>query len=101
WNDRAHFFAVAAQAMRRILVDSARRVGAVRHGGDLQRVSLDDEAAMIGRGETLLALDEALDRLAELNERLRRVVECRYLDGLTDEEHDMVLGSKTRTVTRQ
>jgi len=100
WNDRAHFFAVAAQAMRRILVDSARRVGAVRHGGDLQRVSLDDEAAMVGRGETLLALDEALDRLAELNERLSRVVECRYFAGLTDEETAVALGVTSRTVQR-
>ena len=100
WNDRAHFFAVAAQAMRRILVDSARRVGAVRHGGGLQRISLDDEAAMIGRSETLLALDEALDRLAELNERLSRVVECRYFAGLTEEETAAALGVTSRTVQR-
>jgi RNA polymerase sigma factor (TIGR02999 family) len=100
WNDRAHFFAIAAQAMRRILVDSARRVGAVRHGGGLRQVSLDDETAMIGRTETLLALDDALDRLARLDERLSRVVECRYFAGLTDEETATALGVTARTVQR-
>lgn len=100
WNDRAHFFAVAAQAMRRILVDNARRVRAVRHGGGLQRISLDDHTAVIGRGEALLALDDALDRLAALNARLSRVVECRYFAGLTDEETAAALGVTSRTVQR-
>lgn len=100
WNDRAHFFAVAAQAMRRILVDNARRAKAVRHGGDFQRVSLDDQAAAMARGESLLALDDALDRLAGLNERLSRVVECRYFAGLTEDETAAALGVTTRTVQR-
>lgn len=100
WNDRAHFFAVAAQAMRRILVDNARRVKAVRHGGDFQRVSLDDQSAALARGESLLALDDALDRLAALNARLSRVVECRYFAGLTEKETADALGITARTVQR-
>ncbi|MFN2564383.1 MAG: ECF-type sigma factor, partial [Gemmatimonadaceae bacterium] len=82
-TDRAHFFAVAARAMRRILVDYARRHQALKRGGAPARVSLDDEAladaALVAdqRADTLLAVDDALTRLAELDERLCRVVECR------------------------
>lgn len=100
WRDRAHFFAVAAQAMRRILVASARRYRALRRGGGLRRVPLTEEAADAERGETLLALDEALQRLAALNGRLSQVVECRYFAGFTEEETAEALGVTTRTVER-
>ena len=106
WSDRAHFFAVAARVMRRILVDYARRHQAQKRGGAAQPVSLGDEA--IGnasrvadeRADMLLALDEALTRLAELDERLSRVVECRFFGGLTEEETAEALSVTARTVRR-
>jgi RNA polymerase sigma factor (TIGR02999 family) len=100
WRDRAHFFRVASCAMRRILVDYARRHRALRRGGGLQRISLDTELPMTERGETLVALDEALERLARLNERLSQVVECRYFGGLTETETAEALGVTARTVER-
>jgi RNA polymerase sigma factor (TIGR02999 family) len=100
WQDRAHFYRVAAGAMRRILVDYARRHRAQRRGGDLHRVTLDEEATAAERGETLLALDEALERLGGLNTRLSQVVECRYFGGLTEEETAEALGVTARTVQR-
>jgi RNA polymerase sigma factor (TIGR02999 family) len=86
--------------MRRILVDYARRHRALRRGGELHRVTLDEEATARERGDTLLALDEALDRLATHNERLSSVVECRYFGGLTEEETATALGVTARTVQR-
>jgi RNA polymerase sigma factor (TIGR02999 family) len=101
WRDRGHFFALAARAMRRILVDYARRYQAIRRGGGVRPLALrDDDAATDERGETLLALDEALERLAALNPRLSQVVECRYFGGLTEEETAEALGVTTRTVER-
>jgi RNA polymerase sigma factor (TIGR02999 family) len=100
WQDRAHFYRVAAVAMRRILVDYARRHRAKRRGGELHRVTLDENATVGERGETLLALDEALERLAGLNPRLCQVVECRYFGGLTEEETAQALGVTPRTVQR-
>jgi RNA polymerase sigma factor (TIGR02999 family) len=100
WQDRAHFFAVAARAMRRILVDYARQYRALRRGGGLRRVPLTEEAANAERGENLLALDEALGRLAALSQRLSQVVECRYFGGLTEEETAEALGVTARTVQR-
>jgi RNA polymerase sigma factor (TIGR02999 family) len=100
WQDRAHFYRVAACAMRRILVDYARRYRAGRRGGELQRVSLGEEATAQQRGDTLLALDEALERLASVNQRLSHVVECRYFGGLTEEETAEALGVTSRTVQR-
>ena len=100
WHDRAQFFALAARAMRRVLVDYARRYGALQRGGGLRRVPLDEDVALTERGETLLALDEALVRLAALNGRLGQVVECRYFAGLTEEETAEVLGVTARTVQR-
>lgn len=101
FDDRAHFFAVAAQAMRRILVDYARRYRAEKRGAVRDRVSLDE--AMLAadqRADTLVALDEALTRLAEVNERLSRVVECRFFAGLTEEETAEALAVTARTVRR-
>ena len=100
WQDRSHFYRVAATAMRRILVDYARRHRAKRRGGELRRVTLDEKATAAERGETLLALEEALERLVALNPRLSQVVECRYFGGLTEEETAEALGVTTRTVQR-
>jgi RNA polymerase sigma factor (TIGR02999 family) len=104
WRDRAHFFSVAARVMRRILVDHARKHRALRRGGDYQVVSLDDvrPAAMAThqRADELIALDEALDRLEQLDPRLSKVVECRFFAGLTEAETAEVLGVTPRTVAR-
>jgi RNA polymerase sigma factor (TIGR02999 family) len=100
WRDRAHFFTAASSAMRRILVDYARRHRAARRGGSAAHFRLDDDAPAVARGEELLALDEALERLAVLEPRLSQVVEYRYFGGLTERETAEVLGVTTRTVQR-
>jgi RNA polymerase sigma factor (TIGR02999 family) len=105
WSDRRHFLAVAACAMRRILVDYARQHRALMRGGPERRpVALDElDAAGIAvttRADELLALDEALDRLGALDERLARLVELRYFAGLTEDETAEVLGVAKRTVAR-
>jgi RNA polymerase sigma factor (TIGR02999 family) len=100
WQDRAHFYRVAACAMRRILVDYARRHRAQRRGGELHRITLDEEATTAERADTLIGLDEALERLAGLNQRLSQVVECRYFGGLSEEETAEALGVTARTVQR-
>ena len=100
-KDRAHFFGVAARAMRQVLVDHARRVGAPRRGGDLVRVDLDAaQIAVEERADTLLALDEALSRLAGFAPRLAQVVELRFFGGLTEEEAAEALGVTSRTLRR-
>jgi len=99
--DRAHFFAVAANAMRRILVDYARRYLADKRGGAPRRVTLTDDMLVAEeRADTLLALDEALHELSLIDERLSRVVECRFFGGLTEQETAEVLGVTARTVRR-
>lgn len=102
WQDRAHFFGIAATAMRRILVEHARRRHAVKRGAAPVRLVLDDVAtlAVDDRAELLVALDDALVRLATLDTRLARVVECRFFGGLTEDETAQVLGIGTRTVKR-
>jgi RNA polymerase sigma factor (TIGR02999 family) len=106
WTDRAHFFAVAARVMRRILVDYARRHQAKKRGGPAAPLPLDDEAlgnaTLVAdeRADMLLALDEALTRLAGIDERLSRVVECRFFGGLTEEETAHALSVTARTVRR-
>jgi len=100
WRDRGHFFRAAAGAMRRLLVDYARGYRALRRGGGLQRISLGEDVAVVEQGEMLVALDEALERLAGLNERLSQVVECRFFGGLTEEETAEALGVTSRTVER-
>jgi RNA polymerase sigma factor (TIGR02999 family) len=100
WRDRGHFLMVAALAMRRILVDYARRNRAARRGGGAVRFTLDQDVPAEERGEMLLALDEALERLAAVDQRLSRVVEYRYFGGLTEEETADVLGVTRRTVQR-
>ena len=101
WADRSHFLAVATLAMRRILVDYARRSRSEKRGGTFKRVNLDDASLIAEDGaELLLAVDEALTGLAEVDQRLSRVVECRFFGGLTEEETAQVLGVTTRTVRR-
>ena len=101
WVDRAHFFAVAAGVMRRVLVDYARRYRAAKRGGDAQHVDLDRaEVSLDQRSEMLINLDEALGRLAELNPRLSQVVEYRFFGGMTEEETAEALGVTDRTVRR-
>jgi RNA polymerase sigma-70 factor, ECF subfamily len=100
WRDRGHFLVVASWAMRRILLDYARRNRAARRGGGTVRFTLDADAPAAERGEMLLALDEALERLARLDRRLSQVVECRYFGGLTEQETAEALGVTRRTVQR-
>ncbi len=101
WQNRAHFFAVSAQLMRRILVDFARQRQNLKHGGGARRVSLDETMVIAPEREAdLLALDEALDRLAALNVRQAHVVELRYFGGLSEEETAEALKVSLRTVQR-
>jgi RNA polymerase sigma factor (TIGR02999 family) len=100
WQDRGHFFAMAARAMRQVLVDYARRYRTQRRGGRLKRVELTDEPAIEQQAELVLDVHEALGRLAGVSERLSRVVECRYFAGLSDEETAAALGVTARTVER-
>jgi RNA polymerase sigma factor (TIGR02999 family) len=101
WNDRIHFLAIAATAMRRILVDYARRQKRLKRGGERRAVTLDDAMLVADeRADTLIALDEALSDLGMLNARLSRVVECRFFAGLTTEETAAALQVTTRTVER-
>ena len=100
WQNRAHFFGVAAQAMRHILVDYARAKQSQKRGG-WQKVTLDESVAIsIQRSEEMLSLDEALKRLAALDERKSRVVELKYFGGLTNEEIAEVLKISPETVKR-
>jgi len=101
WQNRAHFFAVAAQLMRRIMVDHARQRHALKRSGAAIRVTLDECAAVTRtRAAELLALDEALEKLAAFDQRKARVVEMRYFGGLTMEEIADVLKIHVNTVTR-
>jgi len=101
WNGRAHFMAVAATAMRRILVEHARGHRSLKRGGALQRVSI--ESVQVGteeRAELLIAVDEALSRLKEIDPRQAQVVECRFFGGMTEEETANALGIGLRTAKR-
>jgi RNA polymerase sigma factor (TIGR02999 family) len=101
WQNRAHFFGVAANAMRRILVDHARAKQAKKRGGDDQKVSFDEAVPVQPEApQDFLALDEALERLAKRDPRQARIVELRYFGGLSEEETAEVLGISVRTVKR-
>jgi RNA polymerase sigma factor (TIGR02999 family) len=102
WQSRAHFFGIAAQMMRRILIDHARKVAYAKRGGGAQKVSLD-EACVLGeeRAAELVALDDALTALARVDERKCRVVELRYFGGLSADEAAEVLGIHPDTVARE
>ncbi len=101
WQNRAHVLAVAAQTMRHILVDYARARRAEKRGGDLARVTLDEALAAPARDVDLLALDDALARLAALDPELARLVELRYFGGLTIRETSEVLRVSPKTVERE
>ena len=99
--DRSHFLSITIRAMRQVLIDHARRRIAEKRGGGVVRVTLDErDGARDTSPEELLALFDALEKLGEVDERLRRVVEYRYLAGFTEEETAEVLGITTRTVQR-
>ena len=101
WKSQQHFFAAAAQAMRWILVDNARRKQAARHGGDLKRADIDlTQIASPHSDGDLLAINEALESLAEQDERKARLVELRYFGGLTNSEVAELLGISQATVER-
>lgn len=101
WQNRSHFFGLAAQAMRRILVDHARSRNYQKRGGDAERVSFDEAANFAEeRATELIALDEALQELAKLDPRKSRIVEMRYFGGLSGEETAEALGISTATVSR-
>lgn len=105
WQNRSHFLALAAQAMRRILIDYAVARRRQKRGGGQSPVSLDDNhdavAVAVARGEELIALDEALERLAALSQRQAHVVECRYYGGMSVEETAEALGISPATVKRE
>ena len=101
WKNRAHFFAVTAQMMRRILVDCARSRRSKKRGGDLEKTTLDQKLTFsIARNSDLVALDDALNELALIDERRSRVVELRFFGGLSIEETAEVLGVCPDTVVR-
>ncbi|MDX6612329.1 MAG: hypothetical protein QOD75_1515 [Blastocatellia bacterium] len=101
WQNRAHFFAIAAQMMRRILIDHARKQAYAKRGGGARKVSLDEVDALTDeRAQELVALDEALAGLARIDERKSRVVELRFFGGMSVEETAEVLKISTDTVTR-
>lgn len=102
WKNRAHFFGIAAQAMRRILTDHARTRGRAKRGGPIPKVQLEEQHAVFDPGQVdLLALDEALTHLEALDQRQARVVELRYFAGLSVEETADVLGISPATVKRE
>ncbi len=102
WQNRAHFFGVASQMMRRILVDHARHHAYAKRGGGAMTLALDDAVASPQRKQIdLVALDDALDSLAKLDERQSRMVELRFFGGLSIEETSEVLGVSAPTVKRE
>ncbi len=101
WANRAHFFGAAAEAMRRILIERARRAARLKHGGDQYRVTLDADAPDLAASpERFLALDRALDRLEARDSEMAQVVKLRYFAGLTVPEAASALGTSPRSVNR-
>jgi RNA polymerase sigma-70 factor (ECF subfamily) len=101
WRDRAHFFGVAAQVMRRILIDHARGHLRIKHGGQKEAIPLDEALVFSeAKSEELLAVNEALDRLAKLDPRQSKIVEMRFFGGLTVEETAEAMGISPMTVKR-
>lgn len=101
WQNRAHFFGAAAEAMRRILIDNARRKKAIRHGGGQQRLDIQDvEIAANAKDDELLAVHEALDKFAAQDKQKAELVKLRYFAGLTIEEAAQVLGISEPTAKR-
>lgn len=102
WQNRAHFFGIAANIMRRILVDYARKHHADKRGGDAEKLPLEEEILIVSEGKSaeLLALDEALENLAKIDPQKSKIVELRYFGGLSVEETAEVLGVSEITVKR-
>ena len=100
WKNRAHFFGVAAKLMRQILVDHARGRGAAKRGGNSLKLTLNEGMGSKGKDFDLLALDDALNNLAELSPQQSRIVELRFFSGLTIEDTSEVLGVSPATVKR-
>ena len=101
YSDRKHFLRTAAQAMRQILVDYARQKSALKRGGGLHPITLDDDIPVDDRIEGLLDLNEALEKMKTFNPDGMQVVELRYFGGLTEKETADVLGMSERTVRRK
>jgi len=100
-HDRAHFLALAARAMRQILVDYARQRGSLKRGGDLRPASLDpDSISVEAVADELVGIDRALTQLEAVDDRLAQVVEWRFFGGMTEEEVALALGVTERTVRR-
>jgi len=101
WQNRGHFFGAAAEAMRRILIENARRKRAVRHGGNQQRVDIDEvEIAANPKEEELLAMDDALERFTALDPQKGELVKLRYFVGMTNDEAAEILGISVPTAKR-
>lgn len=101
WQNRTHFFAISAQLMRRVLVDFARAKKSLKRGGERVQVTLDERIEIPLEGETdLVALDEALQALAKMNERQAQIIELKYFGGLNEEEIAETLQISARTVRR-
>jgi RNA polymerase sigma factor (TIGR02999 family) len=101
WQNRAHFFGIAANMMRRVLVDHARSHASEKRGGAAVRLSIEDiQIPLEQRASDLVALDEALEKLVKFDERKAKIVEMRFFGGLTDEEIAEVLNVSSRTVLR-
>ena len=101
WQDRSHFYAITARAMRRIIVDHVRQRLALKRGGGQALLELaDDVAGARSDTELVIAVDRALESLSSFNDRLTRLVECRFFAGMTEEETAEALGISLRTVQR-
>lgn len=102
WRNRAHFFGIAAQLMRRILIDHARKYKYQKRGGGAVRISLDEAAAVTeARAAELIAVDEALEKLAAIDQRKARIIELRFFGGLDLDETAEVMGVSSPTVQRE
>jgi RNA polymerase sigma factor (TIGR02999 family) len=103
WQNRAHFFGIAAQVMRRILMDHARKHQAGKRGGEAEKLPIEEEILVVShdRSAELVALDDALHTLAEMDEHKARIVELRYFGGLSIEETAEVMGVSVPTINRQ
>ena len=101
WQNRAHFYGIASSMMRRVLIDHARAHATEKRGGVAVHLSIDDvQVPVEKRAASFLALDEALEKLAQIDQRKARIVEMRFFGGLSDEEIAEVLGVSSRTVLR-
>jgi RNA polymerase sigma factor (TIGR02999 family) len=103
WQNRAHFFGIAAQVMRRILLDHARKHQAEKRGGEFEKLPIEEEILIVSHDKSaeLIALDDALQELAKLDEQKARIVELRYFGGLSIEETAEVVGVSVPTINRQ